>query len=67
MWIKELARQIVHTSLSFLTVPTLDQMLSKAKLRKSPSIFQEIIFLGPNLGHAVGYARSFLSEVRNYK
>ncbi|KAL9389648.1 hypothetical protein Peur_018253 [Populus x canadensis] len=46
-------------------VPTLDQMLSKAKLRKSPSIFQEIIFSGPDFGHAVGYARSFLSGMSN--
>ncbi|KAJ6981982.1 hypothetical protein NC653_025169 [Populus alba x Populus x berolinensis] len=46
-------------------VPTLDQMLSEAKLRRSPSIFQEIIFLGPNFGHAVGYARSFLYRMSN--
>ncbi|KAJ6899097.1 hypothetical protein NC652_025555 [Populus alba x Populus x berolinensis] len=46
-------------------VPTLDQMLSEAKLRRSPSIFQEIIFLGPNFGHAVRYARSFYLGMSN--
>ncbi|KAL9352615.1 hypothetical protein Peur_055295 [Populus x canadensis] len=57
-------RDFIFSTL-YKSFPTLDQMLSKAKLRKSPSIFQEIIFLGPNFGHAVGYARSFLSEMSN--